>query len=314
MKTMQTFMLSVAFAAMACAAQAQQIGVAMAQFDNTFLTILRQGIEEAGAQGGVALQFEDAQNDVPRQLSQIQNFISSGVDAIILVAVDSDAITQMAELANAAGIPLVSVNREPLNVDALGPLTAFVGSREVDAGTIQATEACRLVKEKVGDQAARGVILAGDLFIQAGRVRTETVQDFVKTPACDFVSIEDMQVADWSRSKASDLVSNWLTAGILPDVIFANNDEMAIGAAQALKAAGVDPAKVVVAGIDATPDALAAMAEGGIDLTVFQDAAGQGRKGLEVAVAMARGETLPQQAVYIPFELVTPENAAQFRP
>ncbi len=309
---MKRLMITTAFAMTAFGAQAQEIGVAMAQFDNNFLTILRQGIEEAGRAEGVTLQFEDAQNDVPRQLSQIQNFISSGVDAIIVVAVDSDAITQMDKMANDAGIPIVNINREPPNVESLGPLEAFVGSREVDAGTIQATEACRLVKEKIGNGAANGVILAGDLFIQAGRVRTETVQDFVKTPGCDFVKIEDMQVADWSRSKASDLVSNWLTAGLTPDVIFANNDEMAIGAAQALKAAMVDPEDVVVAGIDATPDALMALKAGDIDLTVFQDAAGQGRKGLEVAAAMARGEELAERAVYIPFELVTPENVDDY--
>lgn len=284
----------------------------MAQFDNNFLTILRQGIEEAAATEGVTLQFEDAQNDVPRQLSQIQNFISAGVDAIIVVAVDSDAITQMDKMANDAGIPIVNINREPPNVESLGPLQAFVGSREVDAGTIQATEACRLVKEKVGDDKATGAILAGDLFIQAGRVRTETVQSFVKTPACDFLQIEDMQVADWSRSKASDLVSNWLTAGLAPNVIFANNDEMAIGAAQALRAAGVNPEDVVVAGIDATPDALTALKAGDIDLTVFQDAKGQGRKGLEVAAAMARGEDLAERAVHIPFELVTPQNVDEY--
>lgn len=310
---MKRMMMTTALALTAFGAKAQDIGVAMAQFDNTFLTILRQGIEEeAGRAGGINLQFEDAQNDVPRQLSQIQNFISSGVDAIILVAVDSDAIPQMDKMANDAGIPIVNINREPPNVDSLGPLEAFVGSREVDAGTIQATEACRQVKEKVGDGEARGVILAGDLFIQAGRVRTETVQEFVKTPDCDFVKIEDMQVADWSRSKAADLVSNWLTAGLTPDVIFANNDEMAIGAAQALKAAMIAPEDVIVAGIDATPDALMALTAGDIDLTVFQDAAGQGRKGLEVAAAMARGEELPERVVYIPFELVTPENADEY--
>lgn len=309
---MKRLMITTALSLAATGAQAQDIGVAMAQFDNNFLTILRQGIEEGGRAEGVTLQFEDAQNDVPRQLSQIENFISSGVDAIIVVAVDSDAITQMDRLAVKAGIPIVNINREPPNVDSLGPLEAFVGSREVDAGTIQATEACRLVKEKLGDGSAKGVILAGDLFIQAGRVRTETVQDFVKTQACDFVTIEDMQVADWSRSKASDLVSNWLTAGISPDVIFANNDEMAVGAAQALKAAAVDPESVVVAGIDATPDALMALKAGDIDLTVFQDAAGQGRKGLEVAAAMARGEELAERVVYIPFELVTPDNADDY--
>ncbi len=95
-------------------------------------------------------------------------------------------------------------------------------------------------------------------------------------------------------------------------MIFANNDEMAIGAAQALNAAGVDPDDVVVAGIDATPDALMALKAGDIDLTVFQDAAGQGRKGLEVAAAIARGEELAERAVYIPFELVTSQNVDDY--
>ncbi len=309
---MKHLMMSAAMMLAATGAQAQDIGVAMAQFDNNFLTILRHGIEEGGQSAGVTMQFEDAQNDIPRQISQIQNFISSGVDAIIVVAVDSDSIVQMDKLANAAGIPIVNINREPPHVAKLGPLEGFVGSREVDAGTIQATEACRLVKEKVGDGKATGVILAGDLFIQAGRVRTETVQDFVKSPACDFVHIEDTQVADWSRSKANDLVSNWLSAGIQPDVIFSNNDEMAIGAAQALKAARVAPASVVVAGIDATPDALMALKAGEIDLTVFQDARTQGIRGAEMAAAMARKQDVPERAVYIPFELVTPANVDAF--
>lgn len=309
---MRKLIMTAIFALSAVTAHAQEIGVAMAQFDNNFLTILRQGIEDAGKDAGVHLQFEDAQNDIPRQLSQIQNFISAGVDAIILVAVDSDAIVQMDKMANEAGIPIVNINREPPNVGNLGPLEAFVGSREQDAGLIQGKESCKLVKEKVGDRKATGVILAGDLFIQAGRVRTQTIQDFVKTPECDFVEIADMQVADWSRSKASDLVSNWLSAGIKPDVIFANNDEMAIGAAQALKAAGVSSGDVVVAGIDATPDALSAMKTGDVDVTVFQDAAGQGRKGLELAIAMARGEKPAERAVYIPFELVTPANVDSY--
>ncbi len=311
---MRNLIIGAAFAlAASTSAQAQQIGVAMAQFDNNFLTILRHGIEEGGQKAGVTLQFEDAQNDIPRQISQIQNFISSGVDAIIVVAVDSDSIIQMDKMANAAGIPIVNINREPPNVTKLGDLEGFVGSREVDAGTIQATEACRLVKEKIGEgKQGTGLILAGDLFIQAGRVRTETVQEFVKSPACDFIKIEDTQVGDWSRSKANDLVSNWLSAGIKPDVIFSNNDEMAIGAAQALKAAGVPQGDVVVAGIDATPDALMALKSGDIDLTVFQDARTQGIRGAEMAAAMARKEPVTERALYIPFELVTPDQADKY--
>lgn len=309
---MKKLLTATALSLVCSTAMAQDIGVAMAQFDNNFLTIVRGGIEEKAAELGVHLQFEDAQNDITRQMDQLRNFVSSGVDAIILVAVDSDAIAQMDKIANEAGIPIVNVNREPPHIDSLGPLEAFVGSKETDAGTIQASAACDLVRDAKGGAPATGVILAGDLFIQAGRVRTQMVQDYVKTPDCDFVTIEDMQVADWSRTKANDLVINWLSSGMKPDVIFANNDEMAIGAAQAIKSAGVDPDSIVIAGIDATPDALSAMETGDIDLTVFQDARGQGAKSVEIALAMAQGETLEDRAVYIPFELVTPDNIQNY--
>ena len=110
---------------------------------------------------------------------------------------------------------------------------------------------------------------------------------------------------------ALDLTTNWITAGQPIDAIFANNDEMAIGAIQALKSAGADMDDVVVVGIDATQDGLAAMGAGDLDVTVFQNATGQAGSAIDAAVALARGEQVEQQ-VMVPFELVTPENMASY--
>ena len=92
------------------------------------------------------LQVEDAQNDVARQLNQIQNFVASGVSAIIVNPVDTDATTAMSKLAEDAKIPLVYVNRQPINLDKLPKNQAFVASNEVDSGTLETKEVCRLLK------------------------------------------------------------------------------------------------------------------------------------------------------------------------
>lgn len=102
-------------------------------------------------------------------------------------------------------------------------------------------------------------------------------------------------------------MTNWLTTGEPFDVVFANNDEMAIGAIQALKASNIDMGDVVVTGVDATEDALASMKAGEIDVTVFQNGGKIGAVGLDAAIALARGESVPR-VTYIPFELVTPAN------
>ena len=102
-------------------------------------------------------------------------------------------------------------------------------------------------------------------------------------------------------------MNNWLVAGTKIDAVVANNDEMAIGAILALQQAGKDVKKVVIAGIDATADALAEMEKGNLDVTVFQDAKGQGRGAVETVVKLIKGEKV-ESFVWIPFELVTPEN------
>ena len=309
---MKTFLLAGGIAAlMTTTAMAANIGVSMARFDDNFLTVLRNGMDEqAKSMDGVTLQIEDAQDDVAKQLDQINNFIASGVDAIIVNAVDTSATQAMSDAAEAAKVPLVYVNREPVNVDTLPDDQAFVASNEADSGTLEAKEVCRLLKD-AGKTDAMVYVMQGQLSNQAAVMRTKDVHDVIGTPDCNFIKIIDEQTANWSRDEAQNLMTNWLSTGAPFDAVIANNDEMAIGAIQAMKAAGIDMSKVVVGGVDATQDALVAMQSGDLDVTVFQDAAGQGKGALDAALKLSKGEAVDQK-VYIPFKLVTPANVADY--
>lgn len=297
---------------MSTTAMAENIGVSMALFDDNFLTVLRNGIQElADGMDGVDVQIEDAQDDVAKQLDQINNFIASGVDAIVVNPVDTSATQAMSAAAEAAGVPLVYVNRQPINVDTLPDNQAFVASNEIESGTLAAFEGCKLLRAKGKAGGANIYILVGQLSNQAAVQRTKDFHDVIGMDMCNFINVIDEQTANWSRDEAQDLVTNWLSSGTPFDAIFANNDEMAIGAIQAMKAAGISMDEVIVTGVDATQDALVAMQQGDLDVTVFQDAAGQGAGALDAALRLAKGEDVDQK-VYIPFQLVTPGNIDNF--
>lgn len=297
---------------MGTVASAENIGVSMALFDDNFLTVLRNGmIEQADAMDGVDIQVEDAQNDVAKQLDQINNFIASGVDAIIVNPVDTSATQAMSDAAAAAGVPLVYVNRQPVNVDTLPDNQAFVASDERESGTLETKEVCRLLSE-AGKTEANIYVMMGELSNQAAVQRTADIHDVMASGECGVtLNILQEQTANWSRDEAQDLMTNWLSTGEPFDAVISNNDEMAIGAIQAMKAAGISMADVIVGGVDATQDALAAMQAGDLDATVFQDAAGQGAGALDAALKLSKGEAVDTK-VYIPFQLVTPANIDQF--
>ena len=292
-------------------AMAENIGVSMALFDDNFLTVLRNGIQSYADANGHDVQIEDAQNDVAKQLDQINNFIASGVDAIIVNPVDTSATQAMTDAAAAAGVPLVYVNRQPINVDTLPDNQAFVASNEIESGTLAAFEGCKMLRAKGKAGGANIYILMGELSNQAAVQRTKDFDDVIGMDMCNFINVVDRQTANWSRDQAQNLMTNWLSSGAPFDAVFANNDEMAIGAIQAMKAAGISMEEVIVTGVDATQDALVAMQQGDLDVTVFQDAAGQGSGAINAAVALARGEDVDQK-VYIPFQLVTPANIDGF--
>lgn len=286
-------------------ALAAKIGVTMSAFDDNFLTVLRNGMGKyAESQKDISLQFEDAQGDVGKQLNQIQNFIAQKVDAIIVNVVDTDATPKMTKLATQAGIPLVYVNRMPAD-KTLPEKVAYVGSNEVDSGTLQMKEVCKLMGGK-----GNILVMMGDLANQAARQRTQDIEDVIATPECSGIKILDKRTAKWQRTEGNDLMTNWISSGMKFEAVVSNNDEMALGAIQALKASKMLD-KTIVAGIDATQDALASMKAGELKVTVFQNAAGQGQGAVDTAMKIIKGGKVPPM-VWIPFELVTPANLSQY--
>jgi inositol transport system substrate-binding protein len=304
MKRISLVSLAALLLSLSTAAQAVTVGVSMALFDDNFLTAVRASMKDRAEQLRVAAQFEDAGNDIGRQLNQIQNFIAQHVDAIIVNPVDTDATPRMTQLAVAAGIPLVYVNRMPADKQ-LPPRVSFVGSDETQSGTLEMTEVCRLLGGR-GDI----VVLMGELTNQSARQRTRDIDEVIARPDCRSIRVLDRQAADWKRTAAADLVTNWLSAGLRPAAVVANDDEMAIGAIQALKQANLLKS-TIVAGIDATPDALAEMKAGGLTLTVFQNAPAQGRGAIDTALRLVRREAVPS-FVWVPFELVTRDNLSHY--
>lgn len=301
-KTKILTVTAVSLFAMTGGALAGTIGFSSPNFDDNFQTVLREAAQAHAESLGHDMQIEDAREDVGTQLSQIQNFIASGVDAIILAPVCAAATPQITQMVEAAGIPLIYVNRRPADLDTLGDSSTFVGSDETWSGTLEAFEIC--------NQAAgtgQAVMLMGILSNEAAVTRSEDVREVLQLSMCNGIELVAEQEARWQRTEANNVVANWLSSGLEFDIVFANNDEMALGAIQALKNAGVSMDDVLVGGVDATADALAAMAAGDLDVTVFQNAAGQATGSVDAADRAMNGEALPNW-INIPFELVTPAN------
>jgi inositol transport system substrate-binding protein len=272
------------------------IGVTM-KFDDLWLTTLRDAMSDyAATQSDVELVMVDSKEDVATQLAQVENFVTQKVDAIIVIAANTDAADPMTKAAQDAGIPLVYVNRLPSN---LPEGISYVGSESIQAGIMQA----EWIADKLGGK-GNVVIMNGDLAQEAAQKRTEgEKQVFAKFPDIKIIR-ED--TGNWSRDQGLSLMENWLASGDQIDAVASNNDEMAIGALQAIEAAG-KLGDIIVGGVDASPDALQEMDKGRLNVTVFQNAKGQGDGGIKVAIALAKGESV-EKYTWIPFELVTPDN------
>jgi inositol transport system substrate-binding protein len=297
-------------AMMGSTSMAQEIGATISRFDDNWLTVMRNGMtEHADSLDGVSLQMEDATDDIAKQIDQVTNFVASGVGAIIVNIVDTSAGAAITEAAGKT--PLVFVNREPDNVNELPATQAFVASNEIESGTLSAFQVCNNLRAAGKAGGATGYLMNGQLSNQAAVQRTKDVHDIINIDMCNFMTLIDEQTANWSRDEAQDLMTNWMSSGEPFDFVLANNDEMAIGAIQAMKASGMDMADVQVGGVDASQDALLSMQAGDYDVTVFQDAFGQGAGSVDAALALAAGETVDQK-VYIPFVLVTPGNMDDF--
>lgn len=268
---------------------------------DAFLQKVADGITAEAKAKGATVDIVAADNKVDTQLSQVENFISQKVDAIIVVAVDTSAAGPMTEAAKAANIPLVYVNRNPAQKGV-----PYVGSQSLVSGTLEMTQLAKLAGGK-----GNVVIMEGEVTNEAALDRTKGCNDVVaKNPGMKVVKTG---VANWDRAQGQALMENWLQSGVAFTIVCANNDEMALGAINALKAAGkkLGAGGILVGGVDANADALVSLKAGELATTVFQDAAGQGGGGVDAALDLIAGKTVADY-VDVPYQLVTLDNIADF--
>lgn len=281
------------------AARPPVIGVSLLNLSSEFIVMIERALQDRARELGVRLIVNDAQRSAERQVQQVENFIAQRVDAILLNPCEVEASSPAVEKARAAGIPVVNVNSETRAAP-----TAFVGSRDEESAELAMEYLARRL------QGRGNVVMMHGYLGQAAQIRRDRGARAVLARYPEMRLLAD-QTAEWDRAKAVALMENWIQAhGDRIHAVFAQNDEMGMGAVLALERARLKD-RVVVASVDAIADALQAVKAGRLDATVFQDARGQADTALETALKILRGEPYPEP-VLIPFQLVTRENVDRF--
>jgi ribose transport system permease protein len=276
------------------------IAITYQNLQNEFIVNIQDAVRIEAKKQGVDLVEADGQGNAENQISQAQDFIARGANAIILSPFDREGSAHVVDLAIQSHTPIVVVNSQVVNVDKA---SAFVGSGDQEAGIIAAQRIMDLLHGK-GNIA----VIHGPNGHSAEIGRSEGIRQVVaKYPGAKIV-IE--QTANWDRVQALNLMENWLASGQKIDAVIAQNDEMALGAEKAIESAGKQN-QILVIGIDGIPDALKAIADGKLVGSVFQDAAAQGTEAVDLAVLLAKGQQVKHDN-YIPFQLITKDNLDKF--
>lgn len=280
-----------------------QIGAAMSSFSDKWQTYLQDGVREFDVEHeDIVITMTDGKDDAALQLSQVETLIAQGADALIIVPVDISALRPILKAKKEAGIPIVVINRLP-GEEFIGDVDVYVGSDSIQAGIMQG-EWVRDALEPIG----RVGIIMGPLGHEAAMMRTKGNEDIFTSAG---ITVDIKAEGKWDRAQGQRIAENWFQSDRKLSAIVANNDEMAIGAVLAAKSMGIADEDIIIAGVDATPDALDYLGQG-LDVTVFQSARGQGYGGAEAAYKLLKGETVDKM-FWIPYELVTVENADNYR-
>lgn len=275
------------------------IGVSLLNMANEFIVNIKEAMETRAQELGVKLIINDGQLSPDKQIQQIESFIARRVDAIILNPCEVEASSPAVDKAIQAQIPIVNVNSETRSIP-----TAFVGSRDEESAEI----AIGFLAERLNSKG--NIVMIGGNPGQAAEIKRGQGAKSTLAKLPDMRLIAE-QTANWSREEGMALMENWLQAykGQI-DGVFAQNDEMGMGALKALEAAGLKD-QIPLVSVDAIADALQAVKDGRLDATVFQNAKGQGARAVETALKIIKGEAYEKE-VFIPFELVTADNVDEY--
>ncbi|WP_249630135.1 substrate-binding domain-containing protein [Streptococcus uberis] len=278
------------------AAKDLKLGVSISTTNNPYFIAMKDGLDKFAGEKKVSLKVADAQDDAARQVDDIQNFISQNVDAILINPVDSKAVVSSIKAANSANIPVILIDRGSEGGDVL----TTVASDNVEAGKM----AAEFVVKELGEK-AKAFELSGVPGASATVDRGKGFNKIAKTK----LDILSSQSANFDRAKALNTAQNMIQGHKDVQVIFAQNDEMALGAAQAVKSAGLKD--ILIVGIDGQPDAHDAIKNGDITATIAQQPAKMGEIAIQAAIDHYQGKKVKKTTVS-PIYLVTKETVDQY--
>ena len=305
-----------------------QVGVAIYKFDDTFMSGVRARID-ADAKGKAKVDIVDSQNSQPTQNEKVDLFLNKKYKAIGVNIVDRPAAGGIIDKAKAANVPVVFLNREPLKEDmAKWDKVYYVGAKAEQSGEMQGKILADYFKKhpeayKSKDNVLHYVLIKGEPGHQDAELRSKYVIESLKKEG---IQVEEVaqDTAMWDRVKGQEKMAAFLSSyGDKIDAVIANNDDMALGAIETLKAAGYfkDGKYMPVVGVDATAPAVQALKDGTLLGTVLNNAKKQGDAVFNLMLVLAKGETpnkdnvgfdiVDKQYIWVPYEIVTKENADQ---
>ena len=275
------------------------IGYSVQDLGNQYWQTVAQGIKDRAAElGNIEVIVFDARTDPGMQLSQVEDLIQQKVDVILLSPWDPDPGGTVVEAANAAGIPVLVLD---VGVNS-GKIETFIVSDNYLGGQI----AGEFVADKLGGK-GKVVIIQCQLGYVIPALRDQGFEDTMKKHGIEVLA---KQPADSQRSLGLTVMENFIQAYPDLNAVFACNDEMALGALEAVRGAGLED-QIMVVGFDAIDDALRSIKEGGLAATVAQMPYEIGRMGVDGALKVLKGEKL-EEVTYSPVFLITPENVDEY--
>ncbi|MFS0603046.1 ribose ABC transporter substrate-binding protein RbsB [Peribacillus frigoritolerans] len=267
-----------------------KVGVSISTLNNPFFVSLKDGIEKKAKDKGMKVTVVDAQDDTAKQISGIEDLILQKVDVLLVNPTDSAAISSAVKDANNAGIPVITIDRSSDE----GDIETFIASDNVAGGEMAAEY---LVKE-LGEK-AKVVELEGVSGASATRERGKGFHNIADKQ----LEVLTSQTAEFDRTKGLNVMENILQGNKDIQAVFAHNDEMALGAIEAIKAAGKD---IIVVGFDGNDDALKAVENGELKATIAQQPALIGEEAVNAAEKILKGDKV-DDTISVPLKLVTKE-------
>lgn len=265
------------------------IGVSISTLNNPFFDDIRQGIQETAEEAGATVQVSDAQDDSATQSNDIDDLITQGVDVLVINPVDSAAIQASVEAANSSNIPVITLDRSSDG----GTVLSYIASNNVAGGEM----AGEFILEQIGE-GGKVVQLEGVPGASATNERGEGFNNI----ASESLEVLDSQSANFNRAEGLSVMEDMLQSHSDIQAVFAQNDEMALGALEAIQSAGLEN-DIIVVGFDGNEDAITSVEEGGLDATVAQQPYEMGKIAVDTIFEFFSGTSVEEQ-IDSPLELV----------